>query len=291
MFLNIYNRKGMNTIREKIREMLEQNLDKRCIIMGDWNAKLGDLGERTEWDLRKESGGRNTKDEVVNEEGKSKPVIDYGAVNEMAWSEIIEFRVRSNILSDHFPLETTLSSSRSVCCSASPELVYRYELNEKNMEQYKHDLQAARETTGCEWKEIAQAMGAAAPKRQRPSERKDPQWWNAECYRARLNVKKERNLARKTNDFTYYKETRKQYKLSVGTAKLDLRQKQTEELRNIKDINGAWRYINNYKKKVSLVLGRIQASLRNTSGACWEQMKKWKWKHRNRRIHTPKRFL
>ena len=55
----IYCRKGVKEIQEAIRENLEYNFRHKNIMIGDWNARTGNL-----------PGNRNSKDLTVNQEGQ-----------------------------------------------------------------------------------------------------------------------------------------------------------------------------------------------------------------------------
>lgn len=125
----VYCREGVSNISDLIYSHLEDNKAKKCIVVGDWNARIGLLG-----------GGRSSKDHVDNSEGadlldlindfnlnilngctegdwegefthtdyRSQSVIDYVAANDEACLDIDTFKIGSQMRSDHFPLETTL---------------------------------------------------------------------------------------------------------------------------------------------------------------------------------------
>lgn len=66
---NVYNREGIKSIKILIVDRLEANLEKKCIVMGDWNARTGSLGGRLSQKDNFEQPTRDSTDEVINNEG------------------------------------------------------------------------------------------------------------------------------------------------------------------------------------------------------------------------------
>lgn len=276
-FINLYNRKGIKTVKQRVIQELENHSTKKCIVMGDWNAKIGGLGTRTAADEIQNQNQRSTMDPTINEEGKlmmelmketglsilngnvegdwrgaithtgyrSQAVIDYGAVNELAWDDIKEFKVGDCSLSDHFPLETTISTTAVV---RKAEAKWIYKVSEGNRVKYKEDLMNASTPDDMNWEEIAQMMKTVAPRVSLGTDKKDPHWWNNKCYNARTEVQEKLREARKSNRYSDYRDARKRYKKIIKEAKEDFLKTQMEELKNVKDINGAWKYINKNQK-------------------------------------------
>ena len=123
--ITVYNRCGLERIRHQLEDLMEDNREKKCLLIGDLNARIGTLGGKFE-DAQGDRLPRNTKDLVKNKEGenwiklmddygltvlngniegdwageythidyKSQSVIDYCAGNEHAWRDIQSFVVR-----------------------------------------------------------------------------------------------------------------------------------------------------------------------------------------------------
>ena len=276
--MNIYNRKGVSTIKKQIVEQLEENANMKCIIMGDWNAKIGTWGQKLELDATKEDNMRTTKDLVQNEEGKrlitlmeemgltilngnmegdwegaithigyrSQSVIDYGAANEEAWGVIEEFKIGDCSLSDHFPLETSIKS-QALPTENTPEWKWVYRLDNNSMEKYRRDLVNKNRSGVTDWRQIADNMLAATPRIRISLLKREPHWWNEECYLSRVKVKNQRKIGRITNDFTAYRLARKEYKMCILNAKRKMIEKQEAELRRVKTISEGWKYISKHK--------------------------------------------
>lgn len=278
-FMNLYNRKGIETIKQKVIRHMERNGTKKCLILGDWNAKIGRMGKRKEAFEWKEAMERNTMDDTVNEEGRrmmellnelglsvlngnkegdwsgaithigyrSQAVLDYGCVNEQAWEDVEEFHVGNCSLSDHFPLELSMTTTdaRDVCENQGRTVIM---LNESNGEKYQEELSTAA-AGASEWGHIAECMRRVVPKTVIRKERRDPHWWNEECYRARLEVQRQRHTARRSNDFTAFREARRAYKTCIRTAKQEFSDRQVAELQNVTSINQAWKYLAKCRQK------------------------------------------
>lgn len=63
MIIGLYNKSGLSQMKQELTELLEKTPD-RNIVISDWNARIGTLGDR--------SGSceeRNTRDRITNEEG------------------------------------------------------------------------------------------------------------------------------------------------------------------------------------------------------------------------------
>ena len=178
---NVYNRDGVRNVRKMLNEKWEKELNKKCIVLGDWNARLGGLGHRGEENAMSirptMDTEQNTEGEEMlellqdcgfsvlngNKEGdweglithvgyRSKSVIDYGAANELAWDDIINFSVGNNTESDHFPLEVTLRGKFEEPKPPPPQ--FRCALNVSNCRHYQSQLEMA--TTHCvNWNELA----------------------------------------------------------------------------------------------------------------------------------------
>lgn len=278
--LNIYNRKGIKTIQQKVSMQIEDNKEKKCIALGDWNAKIGEMGQRKEMYDEKEGEQRKTQDVTINEEGRrfielingvglsilngnkkgdwngaithigyrSQSVIDYGCANESAWNDVEEFRVGDCSLSDHFPLEITLSEqAQNTERAAEWKMIHK--VNRENRVQYQRDLERRNIAGEQSWNSIANSMLAAAPKIKVRTERKEPHWWNGNCFMARKEVKKHRLMARRTGDYAMYREARRKYKTCIKLSKQSAIDKQLRELESITDISSGWKYLKRNAQK------------------------------------------
>lgn len=130
IIIGVYNRSGISKIKQELSDLVEIN-PRRNIVIGDWNARIGTLGDRNDG-----SEKRNTRDQVINEEGikwnefmethglellngntegdwngeythdgyQGSSVIDYACATPTVTDEIELFTVESRTESDHQPI-------------------------------------------------------------------------------------------------------------------------------------------------------------------------------------------
>lgn len=221
---------------------------------------------------------RSSKDQVVNKEGlemmelfddvglsmlngnkdgdwegatthvdyRSTSVIDYGAANESAWDDIIDFRVGIGIKSDHFPLEVTLNAALRTKEAEAHRWIQLY--SKENVTVYQQNLISARVANCTEWAGLAKGMLGATVKKRVKAERTINSWWNTECFIARNAAKSALRRAKKSDDWAEYRETRKSYKNVIIRSKKELEERQMNELCEVKDIQQAWKYITRHRK-------------------------------------------
>lgn len=278
---NVYNRDGISTIKNIIAERLDENITKSCIVLGDWNARVGTLG-CPDLDGDEDGGAeRCTMDPVTNEEGEqlmelleaggftllngnkqgdwegnithvhmsngTPSVIDYGAANENAWDKIAEFRIGNNVQSDHFPLEVTIDESIIRKQEETHRWIHNFEAEE--IKKYQEKLTTLKAEQAKDWAKMAKILLEATPKKLKRIVRSEPTWWNKECYDARRDTKTaQRTAARANGDWNCYREKRKRYKQIIKESKRAFEQAQMDKLREIKNIKDAWTFINANKR-------------------------------------------
>lgn len=275
---NVYNRDGVGAIKNIISDRIEANLNKKCIVLGDWNARVGTLGNRqTSGDLLAE---RSTKDITINTEGeqtielcedlglsiingnmagdwngelthidyRSQSVIDYGAANEFAWEEIVEFRIGDEVKSDHFPLEVTLDYSTPNSSITSTKVIQQFAPN--TIEGYKRKLAQTQFSAQPEWSELKKAVWDASPKKIIYTDRPPKiNWWNQDCLMARRGVKSIlRKARRQIVTWNEYTERRRAYKNTIKESKQKATEEHLKRLKEINNIGDAWKYINSKRK-------------------------------------------
>lgn len=276
---NIYNRRGIKKIEKTVTDRMEENAEKKCIAFGDLNARIGVEGDCCiSEDTDEKDRQRNTKDTVTNAEGlllmdllddcglmvlngnkngdwggeithvgyNSKSVIDYGTANELAWNSITEFRVGEQQLSDHFPLELTLSEEYKNESAPTHRWVQKFE--PEDIRLYQKNLGKENISECREWSEMAERMSRAVVKKRIRVGKKANPWWNTDCYLARLETKREHKRAKKTNFFELYWLSRRKYKATIKRAKKIHQERTQQQLRSITNINDAWKFINHNRR-------------------------------------------
>ena len=145
-FVIVYNREGQKEGLEALKEVIKEEEEGILMIAGDFNARIG--GEEgwnrqsTEGDVIKEEASRDSKDKVVNKQGRDlmevveergwmvlngvkegdekgewtyekgggRSVIDLGIVNWEAWERVGRFEVGCRGESDHQPIMIELGT-------------------------------------------------------------------------------------------------------------------------------------------------------------------------------------
>lgn len=272
---NVYNQKGIQHIKPIIVERLERNMNKKCIIVGDWNARIGNLGSSD----AENDDGRPSKDTEVNAEGRSlielfediglnilngnkqgdwqgqithvgyrsQSVIDYGATNQQAWEDITKFEIGNQQLSDHFPLEITLKTPSHKLELETEKYRWIHCFNAEERANFTNQLRM--NTKDCtSWSQLAEAIRNTTKKRRTRNKASQNRWWNANCYEARKKVELAHRKAKEEGDYSEYHEVRRAYKQIIRESKEAEVQKTIDELKGIKNLAEAWKYINRTRK-------------------------------------------
>lgn len=272
---NVYNREGVKNIKSLLSKVWEENLNKKCIVLGDWNARIGENDQPTLC----AAFSRTSKDKTRNSEGeemlelfedyglkilngckdgdwegqvthvgyRSQSVIDYGATNEDAWPHITSFQVGDRSESDHFPIEVTLNATFTESIQHE-EMRWIPTLAKENCKEYQLKLQEASGEFNT-WNEIAEVIRRVTPKKLWKPRKADPHWWNLECYVARLQKEESLKKARVSGEYEDYHESRKSYKKLIKEQKRIHNQRIIDELAQITSVGEAWKFINARKTK------------------------------------------
>lgn len=262
--MGVYNRYGVNKIRYALEPRLENLRMKNSIILGDWNARTGKLGDRESRDVTEDKEGKEFVDlmddfgyqilngqtegdwsgEITHVDYRSQSVIDYASANEEMRDKIDSLRVGHKTQSDHFPLEVTVRTQGNVS-PMEVEKAVLLDYSAEGMIQYEANLTKKMGEVKEYWSQISEIMRGAVPKKIRRAEpQKDRNWWTTTCYVLRRNMKTALWTARNDpSKWRDYSEAKKMYKTEIKKSKQNMLQIEAEKLSNIKNINEAWNYI------------------------------------------------
>lgn len=273
VIIAVYCRTGVNSIKDLVADKLDTNKQKKCLLVGDWNARIGTCG-----------GKRTSKDTVCNIEGKellellddfnlhvlngntegdwqgefthtdyqSQSVIDYAAVKEDTIDLIKTFTIGDRIKSDHFPLEITVNVNVPAE-KVQPIVKWSQKYTPESIAQYTQSMNAEPISEEASWEVIRAKIKKHIP-RVRTVIRSEPRnsWWNEECFKARrttVEALRAARIASSQERWTIYFEERKRYKAIIRHSKMQRQAKVLQELREVKDIRDAWQYIRRAKQQ------------------------------------------
>ena len=260
----VYNREGKKEWLEKMKKEIKEEEEEKLIILGDFNARIGRKGswEEGEEDRRERSEERNSKDEVVNSQGRGlielieergwlvlnggkegdeegewtyekagrRSVIDYGIVNWETWERVERFEVGCRVESDHQPLIFELANRVERREKTEEEEGRVQDWSEEGIKVFRKSLEEVKwkEEGGTEaWEELEREITKAVKVRRKGKGRDLGwcPWWDRECKEKKTEINRERRRYRREREKGYadFIRCRKEYR--------DLCRKKEEEYR------------------------------------------------------------
>lgn len=282
--IGLYNAEGLKNLKQDIEDHSQRHPE-RTIIIGDWNARLGTLG-----DCNDDNAHRATKDPKINEEGRrwyellrklglivlngntdgdwegeftrdghtSSTVIDYAATTPLVHSELLTFRVDPKIESDHHPLVIKWEPIQREPLPEKVITTNNWDAEATN--RYRQKLQQNLETNP-NWPAIARSIRNATETKtyvQRRDSHNNRKWFDRECWAARRKVKEALKASRRQpllHDI--YLTRRKHYKKLLKNKKKKDDDDFKKRLDSVRNITEAWCFINKErrnKRKVKIGL-------------------------------------
>ena len=293
-FMTVYNKGGGNEIFKFLEENIPDVTQELILIGGDFNVRTAEEGSREE---EGEKGQRKSKDKVINAGGRSllslterkgwiilngacegdlegewtylgprgESVIDYCMVNIAGREFTKSMKVGKRIESDHQPLIMQLNSVQD---KNEVNLIMKRDLEvddwtEEGIRKYIENLnnvkwQNSEET--IDEKILVGIIKEAVGKRKWKEKKKNMnKWWDLECWEKKRNVRKmlKKFKSGKLTKEVYFNE-RKSYKELCNRKKKDQDLKYEEEIKNIRNENEAWKFINRERKRKTSICEEIK---------------------------------
>lgn len=288
----VYNRTGVCAIQKTLGPKLEKQMGENTIVVGDWNARTGKLGgaqkpKEVESETEPIASNRNSTDPIVDKEGvaliefledyglsiingnvegdwdglathtdyRSNSVIDYVACNNEMARQIIEMKIGNQIHSDHFPLEVTLRTNAGPV--QQQEEKESYSFSETAMTKFNRKMQEKIVSETISWGELSELIKTTIPKKRIKNRPKSKPWWTRECENLKFITVELLKASRGDPQlYTEYRSFKKLYKHAIRWNKKRHNEEEIEELRQIKNISAAWKYINNNRRNQAGPQGR-----------------------------------
>lgn len=268
--IGVYNRTGIRKIREVIGETLENTINEYAVLLGDWNARTGELGGVNELQTR-----RVSQDKVVDGEGRefiellddydytilngrskgdwqgrythtdyrSQSVLDYATCNGNTEHLIKSLVIANRSESDHYPLEITMDVNANMIIELPVKRVI-LDRRVSALEKYNKRMKRESLPTDTPWSDISAKIESNLQRRTVSDEPPKNPWWNKDCEKVKevmlAILEFSRIIPELTPEFLVFK---KIYKRQVKQAKRELSEVEIEKLREVKGISEAWKYL------------------------------------------------
>ncbi|KYN42053.1 hypothetical protein ALC56_03522 [Trachymyrmex septentrionalis] len=237
-FVIVYNREGQKEGLEALKEVIKEEEEGILMIAGDFNARIG--GEEgwnrqsTEGDVIKEEASRDSKDKVVNKQGRDlmevveergwmvlngvkegdekgewtyekgggRSVIDLGIVNWEAWERVGRFEVGCRGESDHQPIMIELGTYYEREEERRGEELRLQDWSVEGIGKYRTAIEKIEWKGGGvreRWEELEREINKAVEYKKR-GKRKGigwSPWWDAECRKKKREMNRLRRRVRR----------------------------------------------------------------------------------------------
>lgn len=292
--ITIYSPNQLQEINNTILHQIEGQNEEHLLIGGDLNARIGEecsiIDQRDGTDKQRKSKDKKINNEgkiltsIVEEKGwvilngnipndeegeftyigpKGQSVIDYTVTNEKALTKIKCFEIEPRIESDHQPLAVQLTykgyNNNTTSKNEKKEIT---DWSEEGINKYKTNLEALfakDENREADIEDIKERVKAALPKKYvYGKQNRRNNWWSKECKQRKTKVRKTL-IKWKRGEVTKeeYIHERREYKTLCENLKNKEKQQEENEIRNIKNDNDIWKYINKEKKQRATISERI----------------------------------
>ena len=297
--ITVYNRGGENEIFKFLEEVIPDMTEEMILIGGDFNVRTAEEGSREEEGergMRKSkdkiinTGGRalltltERKGWIIlngacegDEEGewtylgpRGESVIDYGIVNVAGREYVSKMKIGRRVESDHQPLIINLEDIKDRVLTKETVITGEMKVEiddwtEEGTRKYKESLDNIDGTKSKEELNVENLMkivkNAVERRSWKVKTKMSQKWWDSECWEKKKNLRKTLKLFKGGKiEKQIYIEERKKYKRFCSGKKKNEDQKYIEEIKNIKNENEAWKFINKERKRKSNINEEITTS-------------------------------
>ncbi|XP_066588087.1 golgin subfamily A member 6-like protein 25 [Prorops nasuta] len=287
--IGVYVGRGMRNIEDGLRRVVEREQGKKCLIGGDWNARVGEMREEEEEEGRTNMG-RRSKDKVVNAEGRrmmdlmgeirleifnggvkgdregeytyvghmGRSVIDFVVGDRETRGEIGEMEVEVRVESDHLPIVISLRKRWKK--SGKREKIgggVRKGWDKGQLERYKEKAAGIEgeevEEVGERWERLQEKVRKVVEevkKERNEEEGRKKGWWDEECrVRKRELRKKLRGWLRGLGEKEEYRREKRKYREKCEEKKERWREEWYKEMDTVRTEAEVWEIIRRSRRR------------------------------------------
>ncbi|XP_066593188.1 golgin subfamily A member 6-like protein 22 [Prorops nasuta] len=284
----LYVGKGMRSIEEGIKRAIERGQGKRCLVGGDWNARIGELGGEGEEGEEMEEK-RRSKDKVVNAEGMrmmdiigemgmevwngkvegdregeftyvghmGRSVIDYVVGDREARMGVKEIEVEVRTESDHLPIVVRLGREKRRRGRKMEKAGIRREWKEELVEEFRKKVEGMEEGEGEgvkeRWEDLQEKMRGIVEGikgKQKGGKENKRGWWDEECREKKKELREEmRRWMRGESKKEDYRKKKKQYMERCEEKRGKWREKWSKEIGKARGEKEIWEIIKRCRGK------------------------------------------
>ncbi|KAG5319550.1 MOS1T transposase, partial [Pseudoatta argentina] len=261
-FVIVYNREGQKEGLEALKEVIKEEEEGILMVAGDFNARIGVKEgwsrQNTEGDGISEEVSRESRDKVVNKQGKDlmevieergwmvlngvkegdekgewtyekgggRSVIDFGIVNWEAWERVGGFEVGCRGESDHQPIMIELGTYYEREEERRGEEIRLQDWSEEGIRKYRMAIEKVK------W------IGGGVRER-----------WE--------ELEREINKAVEEGRYEEFVRCKKEYRKPCEKKEVEYKRREEKEIENIKTESEAWKFINRGRRKRERVCKEI----------------------------------
>ncbi|XP_066596130.1 golgin subfamily A member 6-like protein 22 [Prorops nasuta] len=286
--IGVYVGKGMRNIEDGLRRVVEREQGKKCMIGGDWNARIGETREEEGEEGRTETG-RRSKDKVVNAEGRrmmelmgemglevfngavngdkegeytyvghmGRSVIDFVVGDRETREEIREMEVEVRVESDHLPIVVKLSKERRKGGKREKWGGVRRGWDKEQLERYKKRVEEVGweevEDVKERWERLQERVKKVVEevkKERTEGEGRKRGWWDEECREGKGELRKKlRGWLRGSGGKEEYIKEKRKYREKCGEKKEKWREECYKEMDMARTEADVWEIIRRSRRR------------------------------------------